>query len=122
MQIDIQARNFELTDALRGHVVRRLGFALSAWQEQLQRIVVRLTDINGPRGGDDKCCHIHLVLAHMNDIIIKDIQADLYVAIDRASDRVRRTLSRRLNRHRDKNRSHPMVDSASQKSFHRNPY
>ena len=53
MQIDIQARDFSLTQALRNHIKRRLGFALSAWNNRIQRILVRLSDINGPRGGND---------------------------------------------------------------------
>ena len=51
MQIDIQARNFPMTDALRNHTERRLGFALSARDDHIQRVIVRLSDINGPRGG-----------------------------------------------------------------------
>ena len=49
MQINIQARNFPLTDALRGHIERRLGFALSTRDDHIQCVIVRLSDINGPR-------------------------------------------------------------------------
>lgn len=115
MQIDIQARNFSLTSALRGHIKRRLGFALSSRDDHIQRIVVRLSDINGPRGGDDKCCHIQVVLPHMPDVVIEDIENDLYIAIDRAADRAGRTVGRRLTRQRDVGRSssvNPMAASA----------
>ena len=43
-----------------------------------------------------------LELAGQNSIIIEDIEADLYVAIDRASDRCARTLKRRLERSRER--------------------
>jgi len=105
MQIDIQSRNFPLTNTLRGHVERRLGFALSANDEHIQRIVVRLSDINGPRGGSDKCCHIQVILPHLSDVVIEDIETDIYAAIDRAADRAGRTVRRRLARHRDRARS-----------------
>jgi len=104
MHIDLQSRSFELTDALDKYVRRRLGFSLAAWQDQIQRTIIRLTDINGPRGGDDKCCRIHLIMDQLNDIVIEDTRADLYMAIDRASSRAARTLSRRINRKRDKQR------------------
>ncbi len=87
MQIDIQAHNFPLTDALRGHVERRLGFALSARDDHIQRMMIRLSDINGPRGGADKRCHVQVVLANLPAVVIEDTEADLYAAIDRASDR-----------------------------------
>lgn len=111
MQIDIQARNFPLTQALRGHVERRLGFALSTRDEHIQRTMVRLSDINGPRGGADKCCHIQVVLTHLADVVIEDTEADLYAAIDRAADRVGRTVGRRLARQRDRDRSSGLHDT-----------
>ncbi|MGB5398154.1 MAG: HPF/RaiA family ribosome-associated protein [Gammaproteobacteria bacterium] len=101
MQIDIQARNFSLTNALRGHVERRLGFALSSRHDHIQRIMVRLSDINGPRGGEDKCCHIQVVLPQLSDVVIEDTEVDMYTAIDRAADRAGRTVGRRLARQRD---------------------
>ncbi len=105
MQIEIQARNFNLTEALCNHTERRLGFALSARDDHIQRIIVRLSDINGPRGGVDKHCHIQVVLAHMPDVVIEDTEADMYAAIDRAADRAGRTVARRLARQRVKGRA-----------------
>jgi len=105
MQIDIQAHNFSLTKALRSYIKRRLGFALSTRDEHIQRVMVRLSDINGPRGGEDKCCQIQVVLPQLPDVVIEDTEADLYAAIDRAADRAGRTVGRRLERHRDRGRS-----------------
>jgi len=63
--------------------------------------VVRLSDINGPRGGNDKRCRIKVPLAGRQDVVIEDTEADLYVAIDRAADRTERALARRLERLRE---------------------
>ena len=101
MQIDIQARNFLLTDALRNHTKRRLGCALSARDDHIQRVIVRLSDINGPRGGADKCCHIQVAIPHLPDVVIEDTEANLYAAIDRTAH----TVGRRLMRKRIKSRS-----------------
>ena len=98
MQIDIHARDFPLTDALRDHIKRRLGFVLSARDEHIQRVKVRLSDINGPRGGADKCCHIQVMLTQLPDVVIKDTETDLYAAIDRATDRAGRTVVRKIDR------------------------
>jgi putative sigma-54 modulation protein len=98
MRIDIQARGFELTAGLRDHTVRRLHFAFSWASGGVRRIIVRLSDINGPRGGNDKRCRIQIPLAGGQDVVIEDTEADLYVAIDCAANRAERTVARRLQR------------------------
>jgi ribosomal subunit interface protein len=105
MRIDIKTHKFSLTDALRTHTKRRLHYALGGIDEPIQRVIVRLSDVNGPRGGKDKRCRLQLVLSGLPDVIVNDTQSDLYVAIDRASDRARRSLLRRLQQHKaNKNR------------------
>lgn len=105
MNIEIQTRHFMLTEAINEHVQRRLSFALSSRFQQIKRIIVRLSDINGPRGGNDKRCHIQISLPRQADVVIEDVQADLYVAVDRAANRASRTISRRLSRLRRRARS-----------------
>lgn len=59
---------------------------------------MRLSDINGLRGGAYKCCHLRVVLPGLFDVVVKDTEADLYVAIDRAADRAQRTVMCRIER------------------------
>lgn len=99
MLIDLQARDFPLTDALQQHAERRLHYALSRNDACIIRIIVRLSDVNGPRGGNDKRCHLQLILSGMPDLVIEDTESDMYDAINRATSRAGRTLTRRLKRH-----------------------
>jgi ribosomal subunit interface protein len=101
MQIDIQARGFELTDGLREHTKKRLGFATDWAHDELRTIHVRLSDVNGPRGGEDKRCLIQIPLVGMQDIVIDELESDLYVAIDKAANRMERVLSKRIERARE---------------------
>jgi len=100
MQIDIQARHFSLTEAIGEHVQRRMAVALRSHYDHVKRVFVRLSDINGPRGGRDKRCHIQVSLPGQEDIVIEDTQSNLYVAIDRAAERVKRTITRKTSRRR----------------------
>jgi ribosome-associated translation inhibitor RaiA len=100
MQIDIQALSFALTDGLRRHIQRRLAFALGTRDEHIHRITVRLTDINGPKGGKDMCCHIQVTLKRLPSVVVKHTEADLYTAIGRAADRVGRSVIRKLGKQR----------------------
>lgn len=113
IELDIQARNFSLTKSLRNHIVRRIRFSLGTRDKYIQRIIVRLSDINGPRGGKDKCCHIQVILPHLKDIVIEDVETDMYEAIDRATDRISCAIGRRLSKQRDNKRSTAMFDFAS---------
>lgn len=101
MHLDIQTNGFSITDGIRDYTKRRVQFALHRNDNHISRVQVRLADINGPRGGVDKRCQIELTLSGRNNIVIEDIEADLYLAIDRASERCARTLSRRLERSRE---------------------
>lgn len=101
MQMDIQSQGFSLTDGLRDYLMKRLAYALNHGDEFITRVIVRLSDINGPRGGADKRCLIEVRLKAASAVVIEDTEADLYLAIDRASERAGRTLARRLARQRE---------------------
>lgn len=98
MQIDIHARGFPLTEALREHVRRRLRFALGTMSGRLRRLSVRMADENGPRGGVDKRCALRVSLPGQPPVIVEQLDADLYAAVDRAADRLGRSVARRLAR------------------------
>ncbi|MBK7470141.1 MAG: HPF/RaiA family ribosome-associated protein [Betaproteobacteria bacterium] len=101
MQIEIQARGFSLTEALRTQAERRVRFALGSTSGRVRNVVMRLADENGPRGGLDKRCTIRANFPGAPPVIIEQQEADLYVAIDRAADRAGRAVSRRLERTSD---------------------
>ena len=101
MQIDIQSQGFALTHALRDHADRRLKFALARAGPRIRHVTVRLSDVNGPRGGIDKCCRIQVMLNGLGGVMIEDTEADLYLAIDRAVDRAGRNVARRVARGRE---------------------
>ena len=113
MQIDIQARQFSLTNALRNHAERRLRFALTCCDDHIKQVVMRLSDINGPRGGADKRCHLQVMLTGLPDVVVEDTEADLYIAINRATDRAGRTVGRRLARQRDTARASGLHDTVA---------
>jgi ribosomal subunit interface protein len=116
MQIEIQARNFSLTRAMRTYIEHRLGVALGTCYRHVNRILVRLSDINGPRGGNDKRCHLEVILPGQA-VVVEDTEADLYVAINRASSRAGRTVMRQLRRRRHINRGYIPIDRTLSKEI-----
>ena len=98
MRIDIQGLGFPLSAALLDHTRRRLRFALTRSGDRIKRVVVRLGDTNGPRGGEDKFCKIQVVLEHAPPVLIEDTGADLYAVIDRVAERAGRNVAKRVDR------------------------
>lgn len=95
MKIGIQCRGFSLTSAIAGHVHKRLDFLLGRGISGIRRVDVKLSDLNGPRGGVDKRCLIKVSIDGLRPVVIEDVQSDLYAAIDRAAGRASRTVLRR---------------------------
>jgi putative sigma-54 modulation protein len=105
MHIDIQTRGFDLTQELREHTERQLNFALSWATYDVRQVAVQLSDVNGPRGGEDKRCCIQVALPGTQKVVIEDTEANFYLAINRAVDRAERSIARRLKRRREHQRN-----------------
>ena len=98
MNVEIRARDLDMAEAMRSHLQCRLRFALGRFEDRIRRVIVRLLDVNGPRGGIDKQCRIKLELIPSGKLVIQEASADLVAAIDRGADRVGHAISRKLHR------------------------
>jgi ribosomal subunit interface protein len=100
MKIEVRSRPFPITAGLRGRIQRRSAFALDRFADRVSRVTVRLTDANGPRGGEDKTCAVEVVLRGAGAVRVSDTAADVYVAIDRALHRAAQSIARVVDRER----------------------
>ncbi|MFT7404113.1 HPF/RaiA family ribosome-associated protein [Zhongshania sp.] len=103
MRINLKLRHVSINQGLEEYVRRRMDFALATRYPQTHQIDVTLSDINGPRGGEDKRCQVRIMMAGQSDIVIDDVQDNWQVAIDKAASRANRTFTRRLAKSRSKN-------------------
>jgi ribosome-associated translation inhibitor RaiA len=87
MKVDMLAKGFLITPSLRTYLERRLRFSLSPARSKIQGIAVRLRDLNGPRGGRDKLCQVSITIPGCPTVLVKEIQENMYCAIDRAVKR-----------------------------------
>lgn len=81
---------------------RKLGRRLSKFGTSIERISVRLKDINGPRGGIDKLCRIKVVLSGQPSVVTEHRDASKQAAIDGALSRIEPAVRSRLGRARMK--------------------
>ncbi len=101
MRIEVRTRNLAGAEGLRQHAGRRLRFALGRFDTVVERVRVRLEDINGPRGGVDKRCRIVVNLKAAGEVVVEDTDASAQALLDRSAERVGRMVQRRIERLRD---------------------
>lgn len=101
MKIEVRFRGLEPSEALRDHAARRIHFHLSRFGHEISSVLVRISDVNGPKGGVDKQCQVTVRGRRLTGVIVDDLSGDAYSAIDMAVERVGRAVGRDLERSRD---------------------
>jgi len=101
MRIELRGPAGLLSDPLRDYAGRRLRFAVGRFATRIGWLTLRVVDVNGPRGGVDKECQIVVKLVPWGGLKIEERDLDLYVAVDRATGRLGRSLAREVERRRD---------------------
>jgi len=100
MNISIAAKDFRLTAALLDYTHERVKQRLGRLGVAAKRVQVILSDINGPRGGEDKRCQVLLDISGCGQLAVHAIHSDMYGAIDQSLARAKRRVVKVSKRHR----------------------
>jgi putative sigma-54 modulation protein len=100
MQLELRGVNYELSDGLRDFIERRLRLTLGRFAARIDRLTVRLSDVNGPRGGVDKRCRIAVVLVPRGVVMVEGSGDDPFALVADTAKRAGRSLRRTLERRR----------------------
>jgi hypothetical protein len=100
MQLDMRGINFQLDETLKNHIERRLHFAMERFAARIQKVTVRMTDINGPRGGIDKHCRIAIDLVPRGTVMLEDRGENPFILVTDMAKRAGRSVRRELERRR----------------------
>ncbi len=99
MDINLNLRHLDRTTALTELAQRRSAYAFARFGDLVRDIDLRLSDVNGPRGGCGIACLARLRLVGGGDMLVesKAVSPELGIvqAITRLAGRLRRQLSRR---------------------------
>lgn len=109
MDIDVRIQNSDLGAAVRNYAVRRIRFAMGRFASRVGRIVIRISDVNGARGGIDQCCRVTAEVLPSGRVVVEQVDADLFTAIDRSCERVGQAFRRRIERVRNGKTQHETV-------------
>jgi ribosome-associated translation inhibitor RaiA len=95
----IRGGRADTADALREYTERRLSFAIGRFAHHIQRVVVRLVDVNGPRRGVDSRCSITGDLVDGHRLFVEARAAWPFAAITQAAHRLSAAVRRERGRH-----------------------
>lgn len=84
LPIHVRVFGVDLDPDSDAYVRRKLGAKLAKFATSVERVTVRATDENGPRGGVDQVCVIKAVLRGLPSVVVRRQHASLQVAIDEA--------------------------------------
>ena len=101
MEIQILGRNISLHPAQQEVVERRILYALNRFSSQVRTVQVTLSDVNGPKGGNDILCRFKVLLRKRGEILVGDTDVSIESAVANVADRAARSLARLLDRQRE---------------------
>lgn len=86
----------------RGIIRKKLGRKLGKFALAIERVSVRVKDVNGPRGGIDQLCRIKVVLSDLPSVVFEAQDDVLDRAIERALAGTERAVRKSVRRRRMK--------------------
>lgn len=101
MDVNVLDRNVGITSGQREHIDRCLQFAFDRFGSHIRGIDISLTDVNGPKGGDDVQCRMKVVLEGKREIVVEGKGISVEAITAETADRAALAVSRRLDRLRD---------------------
>ena len=101
MRINVKAVSLQMDARARAQIERRMNASLGRLSHHIQRAAVRVTDRNGPRGGEDIACSVELRLRPRGRIFVEETDIDLAGAVGKAAETAATTVVRTMEKVRD---------------------
>ncbi len=98
MDVRLLDRNVGVTAEQREGIDRCLQYAFDRFSSHIRHIDVSLSDVNGPKGGDDLQCRMKIVLDGKGEIMVEGKSVSVEALISETADRAALAVSKRLDR------------------------
>ncbi len=105
---NIRVFGVDLSPEERGVIRQRLGTKLGKYAGSIERVTVRVSDVNGPRGGVDKSCRIKVVLSGLPSVLFESQAASLKDSLNGALAGTERIVRRSVERRHTKPLKEPV--------------
>src|SRR6185312_1960237 len=70
-RVEVRSLDGAVDEALHAWVQERLGRQLGKYATQIERVEVRFGDENGPKGGIDRACMVHVIVSSLPPIVVE---------------------------------------------------
>jgi hypothetical protein len=100
MKVDVRFRGLDRSPSLIAYVVRRAQLRFSHFNGAIHLVVIRIGDVNGPKGGADKRCQVTIRGPALGTISVVDQSADAHSAVDLVLERAARAAGRNIEQAR----------------------
>lgn len=100
MRLQVNGLRINLSDNLLEHIDKRFRFALDRVESRVARVSVRIGDANGKGTGGEKECKVLVKMKSGDDLVLHEKGSDLYDLVDRASEKTKRLVSKKIEKKR----------------------
>jgi ribosomal subunit interface protein len=100
MNVDVRMHQVDLVNALHSYLEKRLRLKLGRHADRVRTVKLRLNGQDGAREGTATICFLAAQLVPSGEIIVMETSADLYGAVSRAVERLKKTLQRKIEKQR----------------------
>jgi putative sigma-54 modulation protein len=101
MDINVITRHLARTPALIDHAQRRASFAFARFGAMIRGIEIRVSDVNGPRGGAGIACLARLQLTTGGDVLVESTATSPEDGVSKSIARLAKRIRRMSARHQD---------------------
>ena len=86
--VTVRAHGVDVEEHHREYMRERLGHKLGKFAPSIERIFVRIEDLNGPKGGVDHECRIQVTLSGMGLVVVRERHPEAIPAFDLAASAI----------------------------------
>lgn len=101
MNVFIHTQGLKLSREDHEHIRSRLRQVLARFGRRAMGATLHLSDVNGPKGGGDKDCHLVVELEDTT-AVVRDRGDQLRALVDRSLHRAVQTITRQIGKARDR--------------------
>jgi putative sigma-54 modulation protein len=94
MRLDIACPRKLWSSDLSAYVHRSLNFAIDRFADRVQKVRVRIADLNGSKGGVDKQVRLIATVKNIGSIVVEGVSNDAYSACDIVAQKLKKVVAR----------------------------
>lgn len=114
MLIAVRETGIALSADGRAYAIDRVRRALDTMRGHVRKVMVYLTDLNGPRGGADKLCRLAVTLDTGRPVVVVTSGVSVTGVVDGAADKAGEVVQEEIHRRSDRRRTGRLVRALKQ--------